>query len=105
MLRDNERELEEARNDGDTLLIKELEEHRQSFFARVEKEKHGRRDKNLDRSAKRARDRVRKSMEQAQKKLILSKMPGLAQYLMARVTYREGWWTYRPQRTSRLWQI
>ena len=104
MLRDNERELEEARNDGDPIVIEELEERRQSFFARVEKEKHGRRDKNLDRSAKRGRDRVRKSMEQAQKKLILSKMPGLAQYLIARVTYREGWWTYRPQRTSRLWQ-
>ena len=83
MLRDNERELEEARNDGDTLLIKELEERRQSFFARVEKEKHGRQDKNLDKSTKRARDRVRKSMEQAQKKLIFSKMPGLAQYLRA----------------------
>ena len=52
MLRDNERELEEARNDGDPLVIEELEERRQSFFARVEKEKHGRRDKNLDRSAK-----------------------------------------------------
>jgi hypothetical protein len=104
MLRDNERELEEARNDGDPLVIEELEERRRSFFARVEKEKHGHKDKNLDKSAKRARDRVRKSMEQAQKKLIFSGMPGLAQYLRARVSYEEGWWTYQPQRTSRLWQ-
>ena len=95
--------MEEARNDGDTLLIKELEEHRQSFFARVEKEKHGRRDKNLDRSAKRRLPRPQEHGASPEK-LILSKMSGLAQYLMAGVTYREGWWTYRPQRTSRLWQ-
>ena len=104
MLRDNERELEEARNDGDPVVIEELEERRRSFFARVEKENHGHKDKNLDKSAKRARDRVRKSLEQAQKKLIFSGMPGLAQYLRARVSYEGGWWTYQPQRTSRLWQ-
>ena len=64
---------------------------------------HVHKDKNLDKSAKQARDSIRKAMEDARTKLILHGLPGLARYLKEAARYKNGSWTYRPSKSSRDW--
>jgi hypothetical protein len=102
-LRAVDQELEEARRDGDFLVIQELEADRRSIVAKVAKIVHGHKDKNLDKSAKQARDSIRKAMGDARTKLIRRGLRGLALYLEEAVRYKDGSWTYRPSKSSRDW--
>jgi hypothetical protein len=103
-LRAIDQDLEEAKRDGNPpLVIQELETKRQVIVAMVTKIAHGRKDKNLDKSAKQARDSIRKAMEDARTKLILHGLPRLATYLKEAARYKDGSWTYRPSKSSRDW--
>ena len=85
-------------------MIEELEQEHRSLIAQMKKIIEGSKDKYLDESAKKARDRVKKAMEQARKGFILAQMQGLAHYLELAVRYKNGSWTYRPSKSSPSWQ-
>ncbi|MFO0892839.1 MAG: hypothetical protein U0790_27320 [Isosphaeraceae bacterium] len=98
------RDLEEAREDGNAVEIGELEEQRQSLVDELARIMKGARDKALDMSAKKARDRVRKAMGQACKSFMLGKLPGLALHLRGAVVFKHGRWSYHPPEGSLPWR-
>jgi hypothetical protein len=81
-----------------------LEEEYRSIMSELEEAFHGRYAKDLDNAAKEARDRVRKAMEDARKRLAVKQMPQLAKHLKEATIYRDGRWSYRPPRPEREWQ-
>ena len=103
-LKDVHREIAIAERDGDHLVMEELETERQSLLTQVSRIVQSGRDRNLDSSKKQARDRVRKALEDARKKLALGRFPQLARYLVCAVQYKNGNWTYRSSKSSPTWQ-
>jgi hypothetical protein len=99
-----EEEIAAAERDGDHLLLDELASERQSLTDQVVGIVQGGKDKNLDKSAKQAQDRVRKVMEDARKKFALGHLVQLVGYLERTVQYKNGAWAYRPSRSSHPWR-
>jgi hypothetical protein len=103
-LKDNRIELRRAERDQDLAEMQRLEKEYRSIISELDEAFHGRHAKDLDNAAREARDRVRKAMEDARKRLAVKQMPQLAKHLKEATIYREGRWSYRPPRPEREWQ-
>jgi hypothetical protein len=103
-LNDYQIELYRAESNHDEAEMQRLEKEFRFIQSELEKASYGRHAKNLDNAAKESRDRVRKAMEDARKRLAVKQMPQLAKHLKEAMIYRYGRWSYRPPRPEREWQ-
>ena len=103
-LKENRCELWRAERDQDLAEMQRLEEEYRSIVSELDGAFHGQHSKDLDKTAKQARDRVRKAMEDVRKRLALKQMPQLAKHLEEAMIYQDGRWSYRPPRPERKWQ-
>jgi len=103
-LKENRCELWRAERDQDLAEMQRLEEEYRSIVSELDGAFHGQHSKDLDKTAKQARDRVRKAMDDTQKRLALKQMSQLAKHLEEAMIYQDGRWSYRPPRPERKWQ-
>jgi hypothetical protein len=103
-LKDYQIELYRAERNQDWAEMQRLENEYRFIMSELKESVHGQHAKDLDKAAKKARDRVRKAMEDARQRLAVKQLPQLAKHLKEVMIYRDGRWSYRPPRPEREWQ-
>ncbi len=102
-LNDIDEELDRAVRNCDLASQERLQREREQINEQIEQAHHKGVDKGLDMTAKKARDRVRKAIKDAQVKLQNERMHRLCDYLKKNVRYDNGLWTYHPTNFSKAW--
>jgi hypothetical protein len=95
-------EIEEAKESNDTTRVIQLQDHQERLRAQVASDFLGKRAKSVDLEQERLRDRVRKALATARKR-IFDQMPIFAAHLTRTTFNLRGAWSYRPPSSSGTW--
>jgi hypothetical protein len=95
-------EIEEAKESNDETRVIQLQERQERLRAQVASDFLGKRAKNVDLEQAHLRDRVRKALANARKR-IFDQMPMFAAHLTSTTFNSHGAWSYRPPSSSGTW--